>query len=88
MLIDDPAFIKRHSEAVAKLGSTLEEISGSERLYPKELRLNVREFTALNSGYLERLVSNKNEKNIYEIVNEIQDKSNELIKKVEHIIFR
>lgn len=87
-VLDNPHFIKRHSATVDKLGNLLEEISISERFYPEDLRLGVRGFASRNSNYLEQLIAKKNTNSIYKIVKDIQDESDELIKKVELIIFR
>ena len=87
-ILDNPSFIKKHSEAVEKLGDMLEEISKSERYYPSDLRLNVREFTSKNSAYLEQLISNKNTNSIYKITRDIQEDSDLLVKKIEEIIFK
>ena len=87
-ILDNPSFIKRHSESVEKLGSMLEEISKSERYYPADIRLVVRNFTSKNSAYLEQLIRNKNNSSIYKITQNIQDESDLIIKNIEEIIFK
>ena len=87
-VLDNLDFIKRHSKSVDELGNILEEISKSERLYPSNLRLSVREFTSKNSVYLEKLIGHKNTDSIYKITQDIQDDSYKLIQKIESIIFK